>query len=289
MKKVKNILNERTGGLFLLMLAILILIGMTWHSQKARSQNNNYTNGNQPSNNEQVAGVTANSSDNSNQVADQTGETVPPPANQNLSTKDNQQLSNDNSSSDDDTSYNDLKNNLKEYCGKKNFDVKKCREYLLEARADGKKDRRYKDLYNKYHYETPDDVTKQDNKTATDSNSTSSGSETTTQNQKWTLVVDSGSGTTKYTIFAPAGSVLDLMSALAADKSQNFSYHAQSSGFIDEINGLKNSGDMSWMLYTCKGDTCKLSSVGAADCQVKDWDKIEWEYVDWTKITWDTW
>lgn len=106
---------------------------------------------------------------------------------------------------------------------------------------------------------------------------------------KSSLVITSGEESKSYKTATPSGiNVIDLMDLLQKDSSQNFSYNS-SSGFVDKINSAENSGNMSWMLYACKDNTCKLSSVGAVDCKVGDWDKIEWKYLDWTTMDWSTW
>lgn len=281
----------------MLFLALLIIAGLSSGSRKAQSQNASSVIGNQEPGEGQTLGA-FDAANSSNQAANTSEDVNPVNSGQNSPVGNSQKIistSSDNSSLNDGTSYDDLKNNLKEYCGKKDFDVKKCRQYLLEARAAGKKDDRFKKLYDKYHYESSDDRVKSNSDPSSTGNSTISGSSSpnqsgvSVQSEEWTLAVDTGNGSATYKISAAPGSVLDLMNALADDKSENFSYHAQSSGFVDEINGLKNQGDMSWMLYACKGSTCKLSSVGADDCQVKDWDKIEWKYLDWTTLDWTTW
>lgn len=106
---------------------------------------------------------------------------------------------------------------------------------------------------------------------------------------KSSLIITSGGESKAYKTATSSGiSVLDLMDLLQKDSSQNFSYHS-SSGFVDKITGTENSGNMSWMLYTCKSDICKLASVGASDIKIGDWNKIEWKYLDWTTIDWTTW
>jgi len=106
---------------------------------------------------------------------------------------------------------------------------------------------------------------------------------------KSSLVITLGGESKSYETATPSGiSVLNLMDLLQKDSSQNFSYRS-SAGFVDKINNAENQGNMSWMLYACKNGTCKLSSVGATDCKISDWDKIEWKYLDWTTMDWSTW
>lgn len=113
--------------------------------------------------------------------------------------------------------------------------------------------------------------------------------ETDLDKNKVSLVTILGDDSKLYEVAVTSGiSVIDLMDLLQKDGSQNFYYHI-SSGFVDKINEIGNQGNMSWMLYVCKNDVCKLSSVGVSDCKIDGWDRIEWRYLDWTVIDWATW
>lgn len=299
MERIKKIINERKGGLFLLSFAALIVVGLSISSRHAESKSGqNPASVNQASNEGQDSGVN-NNIDPSPETASTTEESDQNSAKNSSPASQNQVVSGDSSnasSSNDGALYLDLKNSLKKYCGKK-FNVKKCQDYLLKTKKARDHGSRFKTLYKKYHFDEQEKTSKSSSDSSSSSSNNNNNSSTSSsdqtgasdQSQKWTLVVDKGSSGDTFTSSASVSNVIDLMDALVADKSDNFSYHQQSSGFVDEINGLKNEGDMSWMLYTCKGSTCKLSSVGASDCKVGDWDKVEWKYLDWTTMDWTTW
>lgn len=171
--------------------------------------------------------------------------------------------------------YEDLKSNLKKYCDAK-FNAKKCHDYLMEAKKLRKRDSRFKDLYKKYHFEKKE-------KKKSDVNSEDIGRD------KFNFVVTSDESSKSYEIFVSSEiSVMEMMDLVQNNSSYGFSYHI-SYGFVDKINGIENIGNMSWMLYTCKNEICKLSSVGASDCKIKNWDKIEWRYLNWMTVNWESW
>jgi hypothetical protein len=280
MINIKKTLKERTSGLFLIIFAVFIIAGISISSHRAESENRqNLADINQASTEGQILGE---EKDNPEEIADNPGETEPvmETDNENANQEGKQEEKTEKittvSNSEDDY-YNDLKNRLKKYCGN-NFNVKKCQDYLKEAKDAREKGARFKELYKKYHFEK-----KEDNESSSSVASSSANSATAS------LAITSGGNSKSYSITSPSGiSVIGLMDLLQKDSSQNFFYHS-SSGFVDKINGTENSGNMSWMLYSCKGGTCKLSSVGALDCKIDDWDKIEWKYLDWTMMDWITW
>jgi len=269
---MKILLKERSGGLFLLVLAVTIFFSLNILSTKAdlkekeQSISSNLDT-DSLSDNGQVLGQLDEASEvyienNNENNIQETEEKI----------QNNEEIGKNIS---DDEYYTDLKNRLKKYCDSKSFNVKKCHDYLIEAKNKIKKGDRFKKLYEKYHFEKKEDEKNEIPVIAT--------AET-----KFSLTITSDSSK-KYEISASKdNSVLDLMDLLQKDSSHNFSYHS-SSGFVDKINDIGSSGNMSWMLYVCKGDICKLANVGASDVKIGDWDKIEWKYVDWTALTWETW
>lgn len=280
MEKIKKSLKERSSGLFLLILAVLIVSGISLNSHQAESKNEqNLASENQTFNESQILGEenndlerTSNLKEENSQEETASEATVSPREAQEQEVK-----TDDTRVNSEYIFYDELKTHLKKYCGK-NFNVKKCKEYLIEAKEARSKGSRFKELYKKYHFESKEED-KKDEKPA---------SAVPAEDKAELVVSDSGSSKS-YKIAVPNGlSVVGLMDMLQSDSSQNFSYHS-SSGFIDKITGTENYGNMSWMLYVCKGDTCKLSNVGASDCKVDGWDKIEWKYLDWTTMDWSTW
>lgn len=277
MKEIKKILKERTGGLFLLSLAVIIVVGLSLSSKHAESKNGgNLTNENQNSDEAQVldskqtSGDVANIQQGAASVSSESNLLSSPSSQEEAVTTQKETLDNSQANV-----CVDLKPLLKKSCGK-DFSVKKCREYLIKAKKYSKDDVLCKSLYKKYHYEKKD--------TKKDTTNTSNPDTTNTLNE--TLVITSGGDSKSYDISAPSGiNVLDLM------KLANVSYDTSSGGLVDNVDKMgANSGDMSWMLYACKNDTCKLSNVGASDFKIDGFSKIEWKYVDWNKIeNWDAW
>lgn len=271
MDNFKVFLRERSSGLFMLFLAGIIIAGMSINSRAEKPNDGSTYNivENQEYEENQVLGEEDSESE---------GFVLDEIENKDIEIQETQEEpAKEINENDEDVYYNELKAHLKKYCGK-NFNVKKCRDYLLEAKEARKKGSRFRDLYKKYHFEKKEEK----------KNIASSDSIETSQS-KTGLVVKSGENSKTYETYASSGvSVLGLMDLLQKDNSQDFSYRS-SSGFVDKINGIENKGNMSWMLYICKGSVCKLSSVGASDCNVDDWDKIEWRYLDWTTIDWTTW
>ena len=79
--------------------------------------------------------------------------------------------------------------------------------------------------------------------------------------------------------FVPDGStVYDAMVLLSASQTADFSFKAKAypgiGYFIEEINGIKNTGGKYWTLYV----NGKYATVGASDYKLLAGDKVEWEY-----------
>lgn len=266
-------MEERAGGSFLILLAVFIVCFVSISSHRAESKIVQETISEGRSyEEEQVLGETDDIFPEGIAVGSEAKNQIPQEAS--AASEETVKAAADVS---DVSVLDELKGHLKKYCDK-NFNAKKCRNYLLEAKEASKKDTRFKELYKKYHFE------KKEKKKSADKISV-----TEDEKNKASLSVTSGGSSKSYGISVPSGiSVIGLMDILQTDSSQNFSYHS-SSGFVDKINGTESQGDMSWMLYACKGGTCKLSDVGAADCKIDGWDKVEWRYLDWTTVDWATW
>jgi hypothetical protein len=288
MENIKIILKERTSGLLLIMMAVFIVAGISFGSHRAESKNGqNLTGEDQTRNDTHVLGET------NNNLEEATGNSEKTPADVSENSfplqKTPEVKTDDKPRTDlEAKAYNDLRDHLKKYCGK-NFDVKKCHDYLLEAKDASKKSAQYKALYKKYHFESKSSSKSDNNTTSSTSANGSNTASTDSKNDTKKIIITSGGDSKSYEIAVSSGaSVFDMMDLLQKDSDKNFSYHS-SSGFVDKINETGNQGNMSWMLYTCKSDICKLSSVGASECKIGDWDKIEWKYLDWTTVDWTTW
>ncbi len=272
MDKIKIIFKERLCGLFLLFLAGIIITGISLGSYPAESKNDPvFTDHSQSlSQKEKVLGE-------ENSVLEDAILDEEEKKEEEIDSQDAQEEevsgNNDPVFDSEDVFYEELKTHLKKYCGK-NFNVKKCRDYLLEAKDARAKGSRFKDLYKKYHFEK---------KKVTISDNTISS--VATENIKTTLVIKFNGNSKSYEIeSAKSISVLDLM------RQGNISYDILNDGRIDNVGGeKKESGNFSWMLYTCKSDECNLSKVGPSDCKIENWDKIEWRYLDLMTVPNEDW
>jgi hypothetical protein len=268
-------IKERKNGLLLVILSFSIIGSFSFYSKHAVSkeiQNSNddghVLSGEQAKQNEYV--VYEENSQEANQ-------------NSPVSQEDNARITEASDKPDSGTAASnngqnrcsDLKDLLKKYCGK-NYDVKKCQKYLLETKDLARSDDQCKSLYKKYHF-----VKKKDDK-----KSDETVSAVDSKNITETLAISASGKSESHEISVqPGTSVIGLMNI------GKIPYDTFSSGLLDNIDGKgKMSGNMSWMLYVCKGGECKLSSVGASECKLDNWDKVEWRFLDWTEITsWDSW
>lgn len=275
---IKKTLKERIGGLFLLILAGLIVTGISISSRQAESKNQqDLANAEQTPEGGQILGET---SDNPEEMSSGSGEIT-----QETVENDNEKNADEKTDEEknlkeekgtvetEDDYYIDLKRRLEKYCGKKN-DIKKCKDYLTEAKNARSKGGKFNDLYKKYHFEKK--------KVAISNNTISS---TASENIKTTLVIKLNGDSKSYEIeSAKDVSVLELM------KQGGVSYDILNDGRIDNIGGeKKESGTMSWMLYACKNGTCKMTPVGPAEFKIDGYDKFEWRYLDWMAMGMDDW
>ncbi len=278
MEKVKKILKERASGLFLLLFAGLIVAGLSSDFSYADSKKGqNQPEKEQISSKEQVRGdenenlasnVQENvqeieeSGDISEESADEAGDT-------------SEETVDETSAPDPEKSRcDDLKRLLKKYCGK-NYNVKKCRSYLIETRDLSKKDDQCKSLYKKYHF-----VPKKEEKKDTNSDSSTSSGVVDVKEEA-TLAINYGGSRAddKYTVtIEPGMTVMDMMRKAKESSSLSYDESAAWPGYIQGINNVREDISMSifWMLYS----NGEMASEGASTLKIKSGDKIEWRYME---------
>lgn len=259
---MKNIFKERISGFFLILLAVLIISGLSLNSHLARSENKEplasvpteeEVLGETDSNSEEIIldeNNAASTQDTQEEKIIETTTVVPDP---------------------EDIFYVELKAHLKKYCGK-NFNVKKCRDFLMEAKDARTKGARFKELYKKYHF-VPQKVEKKNN-----SSNTNSGISETKEEAALTINYAGSKTDDKYTVtIVPSMTVIDMMNS-----TNGLSYVESNewAGYIVEINGVKEdtSKHIYWMLYY----NGKMASEGAATLKVKSGDKVEWKYTSFS-------
>ena len=84
-------------------------------------------------------------------------------------------------------------------------------------------------------------------------------------------------GAKNYSANVPAGSTTyDAMNILASTTDFSFKsdFYSGLGYFIEEINGVKNSGGYYWTLYV----DGKYSEVGASSYKLLSGDSVEWKY-----------
>ncbi len=71
-------------------------------------------------------------------------------------------------------------------------------------------------------------------------------------------------------------SVYDFMQNLEAENKISFKYkdYGEMGKFIEEINGVKNSGEKNWIYYI----NGKRAETGVSNYKLKPDDKITWKY-----------
>jgi len=278
---IKKTLKERASGLFLLFLASVVMVGVALNSQAKSQVMQNLADVSQASNDEQILGETTDNSEeamnNSEEIDQPEGENN---ENANREDKEEQKEEEENKANTEDEYYNGLKGRLKKYCGKKN-DIKKCKDYLTEAKDARNKGDRFKELYKKYHFEKKEEKT------------TSISPEVISNSVIKKIVVTNDGSTKSFDVaFASGASVTDLMKLAGITYSDNSTTCV---GCIDDVNGMaKNSIYMNWMLYLCNSNGCDMAPEGASSCRVdgcqkseNDWkeiNKIEWRYLDWRTL-----
>jgi hypothetical protein len=165
---------------------------------------------------------------------------------------------------------------LGKYCGK-NYNVKKCRKYLLETRDLSKKDERCERLYKKYHFVPKKEKDSNSEKKDNDSNSDTNNTET---KEEVTLGINYAGGKSddKYIVGLDSG--MTVMDIMRKAKNDGLSYDESSSwpGYIQEINGVREdvSKNVFWMLYY----NGEMASEGASTLRVKSGDRVEWKYME---------
>lgn len=276
MEKIKKILKERASGLFLLLFAGLIVVGLSSDfsyadSKKGQSQPEKE----QISSEEQVKG------DENENLAGNVQENVQEIEESNDTSEESADEADDTSEETvDETSApdpeksrcDDLKRLLKKYCGK-NYNVKKCRDYLIETKDLSKKDDQCKSLYKKYHFVPKKEEKKDDN---SDSNANSGEVK-----EEATLTINYGGSKAddKYTVvIGPGMTVMDMMKKAKENSSLSYDESAAWPGYVQEINNVREdiSKNIFWMLYS----NGIMASEGASTLKVKSGDKIEWRYME---------
>jgi hypothetical protein len=270
MEKIRKIIKERTGGFFLIFLAVLIIFGVSLNSRRAESKNEqNLVAEEQAPIEEQILGETDNNPGNAMDNSEEAVSDV----NSGNSSSENAGVSGEKNASDPKAdAYNNLKNSFKKYCDKSGSDnKKKCKKYCSQVKDISKGNDKYYDLYKKYC-----DKKKEGEK----KNSTVSAETTLTLN----FIVNSLSGTEKFSIeFKEGETVYELMKEakvqekLAYEKNTDETYGV----YINEINGLKEGSDSNWtknnywILYV----NGKSSNVGCSNHKLNKADtSIEWKY-----------
>lgn len=272
MKKIKKFLKEGTEGLFLLLIAVVILNIIPGGVKDVESKNEKTSvREEQVSNEEQILEEASEKSEE--MVEEIPKETVGNSSKETVIAQNTQEeaVSETASVAPDakDIIYDELKANLKKYCDKK-FDTKKCRRYLLEAKDAREKGKRFVELYKKYHFE-PKEEEKRDN---LDVNSGDVKEEAT-------LVINyAGSKSDdKYAVIIGSGmTVMDMMREAKKNNGLSYAESADWPGYIQEINNTREDipNNIFWM-FEYNG---KMASEGASTLKVKSGDKVEWKYME---------
>jgi len=264
MLAIKNILKERFSGLFLLLLAGIIVFGFSLNSKHVESKN--IASEEQKISNEgQILGEANEYSKETTKNSEETNLNVFEENLDSIEKKDTKIINQD-ISANIPNAYAILKDHLKKYCNK-NYDKKKCKNYCSEV----KNNKEYKDLYKKYCNNQKDEET-------------IAVSNTTETALTLDFIINSGSGTEKFTVeFKEGETVYELMKKAKAmgkityEKNTDETYGV----YINEINGLKEGSDADWtqnkywILYV----NGKSSSLGCSSHKLNKSDtSIEWKY-----------
>lgn len=281
---MKKFLKERKSGLFLIVFAFFVIIATSLGQKVQSSERTNFSAESQVENNSEAAvgGLDEMTETISGAIEGDAIEEVK----ENTSTEDaakkakEAKLAEEALAKVEAEKYVELKDNLKKYCDKK-YNLKKCKKYLSEVKELAKKKDTYKKLYKKYHFEYRK---KRDAKKELKDIVPTSDSEGVATK----LVVTISGDSKTYNLVSQLGvNVIDLMNLA------KISYDTLPDGRMDNIDGKgKEVGNMSWMLYLCKGSSCELAPVGAADCKIDadkicgqaDKDGLEWRFIDWTTL-----
>lgn len=260
MENIRKILRERSGGLFLLMAAFLIISGVSLNSPKAESKNEqSLSSEDNAFDDSQVLGE----ANNDSEEAIMSGTDAE-------SSSDGAEVSEEKIIPDPKTDTHDnLKNNLKKYCNKSGSDnKKKCKNYCIEAKNNS----RYKDLNKKYCNKEKDEE---------ETVAVAASGETVLTLD---FVISSGSGTEKFAMeFKEGETVYELMKEAKAQGKMTYGKSADETYgvYINEINGQKEGSDADWtnnkywILYV----SGKSSNLGCSSHKLNKSDtSVEWKY-----------
>jgi hypothetical protein len=282
MNKLKNIgkiVKERISGFFLLIFAGLILIGLSANFHRAESKNG------------QELAVSQEQSSPEGQTlgeADSVSDYILPEEDPGDSVlqEDSSEKTEGNASVEKEAGKidkadlekvrcEDLKKLLSKYCGK-NYNISKCRSYLLETKDLSKKGGRCRSLYKKYHFVPKNEEKKDSQNSSSDSDA---GSGDVKEEATLTINYSGSKADDKYVVAIGTGmTVMDMMKKAKENGGLSYDESVSWPGYIQEINSTKEdmSKNIFWMLYSNGG----MASEGASTLKVKSGDKIEWRYAE---------
>lgn len=275
MEKMKKFFKERKNGFLLLFFAAVIIYGFSGHSRDASSKEPQNLSGNgQAVAGEQVTQSDPITSPENDQEVSRNSSDLHEETTQKSEISE-KKVDDKNMPDSEKSRCDDLRRLLKKYCGK-NYDVKKCRDYLVETRDLSKEDGQCKSLYKKYHFVPNEEKKKDDN-----SSSTSTSSENSDIKGEATLSINyAGSkADDEYAIaIEPGMTVMDMMKKAKNNNSLSYDESTAWPGYIQGINNIREdiSKNIFWMLYS----NGKMASEGASTLKVNTGDKIEWRYME---------
>lgn len=172
--------------------------------------------------------------------------------------------------------YAELKDNLKKYCDKK-YNSKKCKKYLSEAKALSSAGKEYKKIYDKYLEKKED---------REDDSDDSKSTEISPDEKALTIdfVVKSNEGEKKFEIqFVEGETVYEVMKR--AKEQGKISYEKNTDEtygvYINTINGLEEGSAADWTQnkYWILFVSGKSSNLGCSSHKLDKTDtSIEWKY-----------
>jgi hypothetical protein len=241
MKKIKKILEERVSGLFLLMFALLIIIGISSNSPKAESKNDrSLTSKNQISGENQILG----------EMSSNSGE-----------------ITNEDSSVSQDEIIKENASENESQINPDNFREQKKED--VARKKSNKKSKKHKNS---------------SNNNSSKSDETFVASAPAEAASTLDFIINSGSGTEKFTMeFKEGETVYELMKEAKAQGKLKYEKNTDETYgiYINEINGLKEGSDGDWtknkywILYV----SGKSSSLGCSSHKLTKSDtSIEWKY-----------
>lgn len=274
MEKIKNFLKERRNGFFLLVIASFIIVGFSSDFLYAGSkESQNQPEGGQVLAEEETRGSEDdNLGSNAQEIIEEGNDTSEEPAEESGDTS--EETVDETSAPDPEKDRcDDLKRLLKKYCGK-NYNVKKCRKYLIETKDLSKKDDQCKSLYKKYHFVPKKEEKKDENS----GSSTNSGVADVKEEAILAIDYAGSKANDEYKVaIEPGMTVMGMMRKAKENSSLSYDESADWPGYIQEINNVREdiSKSVFWMLYSNGG----MASEGASTLKVKSGDRIEWKFM----------